>query len=91
MSQDTSQPARERAIRLTEAELDKVIKSAVAETFVKLGVDASNPIEMQKDFQHLRDWRTTTDLIKRKSILTLAGIVVAGLTALVWVAVTGRN
>jgi hypothetical protein len=80
---------RARSIRLTHAELKAVVTETVHETFVKLGVDATDPIEMQKDFQHVRDWRTTTDLIKQKGIVALVVLVVTGVMGLIWVNVVG--
>ena len=82
---------RQRAIRLTEAELTNVVRDAVHETFVTLGIDSSDPIEMQRDFQHLREWRVTTEQVKKKGILTLAGLIVAGMAALVWLSLTGER
>ena len=84
-------PEPPRSIRLSDAELKAIVTDTVHQTFVTLGVDAKSPIEMQKDFQHLRDWRQTTDAVKRKGILTLAGLIVAGLAALVWVTFTGGD
>ena len=80
-----------RAIRLTEKELQDIVEATVHETFKTLGVDASEPIEMQRDFQHLRDWRTTTDAVKRRGILTLAGLFVASMAALVLMALRGDS
>lgn len=91
MQQIEEDPSRERAIRLTREELREVVNQAVEETFIRMGVDASDPIEMQKDFQYLRDWRTTTEAVKRKSLLTIVGIIVVGMTALIWISITGRN
>ncbi|UQM93918.1 hypothetical protein vBSmQDWS359_01 [Stenotrophomonas phage vB_Sm_QDWS359] len=52
-----------------------------------LGLKVDDPIEVQKDFQHLREWRSTTDSIKRKGMLTIIGIVVSGLAAAAWMGV----
>ena len=79
-----------RAIRLSDTELRNVVRDAVHETFIGLGLDASDPIETQKDFQHLRDWRETTDAVKRKGVMTLVGIFVAGLAAMVWIFLAGK-
>jgi hypothetical protein len=84
----TDQPTP-RAIRLTESELKAVVKDTVHETFVALGVDAKEPIEMQKDFSHLRYWRETTESAKSRTIMGAVTIVVAGTLGLVWMALTG--
>jgi len=73
-------------------------KEAVAELFLKLGLDISNPIEVQRDMAalravserindpemlndmtYLRELRVTSESIKSKTLLTLVGIVVAGI------------
>lgn len=79
----------QRAIRLTDEELKSLVKSTVHETMITLGINASDPIEMQKDFQHLRDWRMTTNAVKRHGLKTIIATLIAGICALVWLAVTG--
>lgn len=78
MSQDTTPSAEE---------LDKmraVARMTVDELLIRMGIDVSDPIEMQKDFQHLRDWRTSTESIKKKSVLTLVGILITGMAGALW-------
>lgn len=69
---------------LTPEEARALIREAVREAFLMLGVKVDDPIEVQKDFQHLREWRTTTDSIKSKGMLTIVGIAVSGLVAAFW-------
>ncbi|URA07018.1 hypothetical protein P9A47_gp50 [Xanthomonas phage Elanor] len=52
-----------------------------------LGVKVDDPIEVQKDFQHLREWRSTTDSIKRKGLLAVISIVVSGLAGAAWMGI----
>ena len=78
---------------LTRDELKEVIdehtvaamKAAVHETLLQLGVDTSSPLEMQRDFQHLRDWRTAQEAIQRKGYITIIGVLVTGSFALLWI------
>lgn len=58
------------------------IRRVVHETLLELGVQHTEPMEMQKDFQYLRDWRTTMEQARSKSILTLVGFLVTGTVAL---------
>lgn len=74
---------------LSSDETRELIREAVRETFLMLGVKIDDPIEVQKDFQHLRDWRTTTDSIKSKGLMTLMGIIVSGFVAAVWLGFKG--
>lgn len=70
---------------LGREEMRQLVRSAVLETLSQLGVDTSSPIEMQRDFQHLRDWRMAQEVIRRKGYMTLMGILVTGFVGLLWV------
>lgn len=78
-------------ITISRSDLEELIKKQTAEGVVQaltlLGVDTKNPIEMQKDFQHLRDWRVTTTSIKEKSMLAALGLLVSGTAAALWIGV----
>jgi hypothetical protein len=78
-------------IVLTEEKLQALLRDAVRqavnETFIRLGVQIDNPLEMQKDFQHLRDWRVTTDGMKTKALLAAVGLLATGLAAALWLGV----
>jgi len=55
--------------------------AAVARAFMLLGFDASDAKEvreMQADFLHLRNWRKSTEAVKRKALLTAVGVIVTG-------------
>lgn len=74
-------------IHMTPDELREMIRETVRETFLTLGVKVDDPIEVQKDFQHLREWRQTTDSIKSKGLLTMVGVMLSGIAAAVWLGV----
>lgn len=76
---------------MTEAEIRKVVADAVAETLLKLGIDAADPLELQRDMQHLRAWRESVDTVKRQGIITAVGILIAGMIGLVWVSIKGNG
>jgi hypothetical protein len=75
---------RRRLHELSSYESKALIRAVVKETFLMLGLEVDDPIEMQRDFQHLRDWRTTSDSIKAKSITAVVGILASGLLAAAW-------
>jgi hypothetical protein len=75
---------------ITEARLEEVAKAAareaVQETFLMLGIDASSPgaIERaQRDFLFLRDLRSGTDAVKRKTLLWFFGVILTTIAAYV--------
>lgn len=68
-------------IILTVDQIRELVKETVAETLTTLGVDVKDPLAMQRDLKAVRDWRLTTEGIKRKGMLTAVGIVVTGAIA----------
>lgn len=56
-------------------------REAVHELLIELGIDHKDPLEMQRDFQFLRDLRGGTEAVKRKSVLTLVGLLITALVA----------
>jgi len=67
---------------MTHEELQKLIAEAVRQTLVQMGADPSNPIEMQRDFQHLRQWRTAGEDLRAKGMFALLSIFITGAVAL---------
>lgn len=74
---------------MTEADIKRIVSSTVAETLLTLGIDADDPIEFQRDMQHLRQWRESMATVKRQSLMTAVGILVAGFLGLLWMAIKG--
>jgi hypothetical protein len=78
-------------IEMTEEQLRGIIRDsvrqAVDEMLVRLGVEVDDPLEMQKDFQHLRDWRQTTDSMKAKALLAAVGLLATGMMAAAWMGI----
>lgn len=73
------------ACSLTEKDIENIVSRTVQQTLISLGVDASNPIEVQRDFQTLRDWRKSSEAIRSRGMMTIIGIVVAGALGALWV------
>ena len=76
---------------MTENEIRKIVAETVAETLIKLGVDAQNPTEMQADMQHLRAWREASNTVKRQGLMTAVGVLTVGILGLIWMAIKGNN
>jgi hypothetical protein len=67
-----------------EAIADRAATKAVREVLLSMGVALSNDadvVKMQKDFQHLRETREGKDELVKKGKLTLMGIFVASVIA----------
>jgi len=54
---------------LTEEDIERITAKTIEATFTRLGIDISDPMETQRDFQHLRDWRVSIKAVKRKGVL----------------------
>lgn len=76
---------------MNEEEIRRIVAQSVTETLMRLGIEADDPLEAQKDFQHLRSWRTSTEAIKRQSFVTATVVIVTGALGLLWLAIKGGN
>jgi len=78
---------------MTEEEIRAIAheaaKQAVKQTFTTLGIDADNPLEAQKDFQMLRDWRRSAETVKKQSLVTAVGILTAGVLGAIYLYIKG--
>ena len=72
---------------MNEFEAKQLIVATVEETLTKIGIDHEDPIEMQKDFQHLREWREAATAMKKKGMITAVGVIVTGVLAAIWLAI----
>ena len=79
--EDAARRAAE-TVAMSHSELNEVVAEAVKQTLMQLGVDTSDPFAMQRDFQHLRQWRESGEDLKRKGTVVLLGIFVSGLVSL---------
>lgn len=64
---------------ITRDEVDVIVRKTVKETLTSMGIDAADPIEMQRDFQMLRDWRKASTSVRTKILATAVGILTAGI------------
>ncbi|MGI6854449.1 hypothetical protein [Mesorhizobium sp. 1B3] len=76
---------------MTQADIRKIVAETVAETLVKLGIDSTDPIELQRDMQHLRAWRESVETVKKQGIITAVGIIIAGVIGMIWVSIKGNT
>lgn len=73
---------------MNEEQIRRIVAETVAETLIKLGIDASEPRELQADMLHVRSQRLATQKIKTHAMLTAIGIVTVAALAMVWSAIT---
>ena len=49
-------------------------KEAAQETLLGLGIDATKPIETQRDFAHLRWWREIAEGVMKAAVIAMATV-----------------
>ena len=72
-------------VSLTIKELKDLVSEGVYETFTQLGLDHENPMDMQRDFQYLREWRIASEKIKTQGIITVIVVIITGLFGALWI------
>lgn len=63
--------------------IEHIVARTVRHTLTELGIDLRNPLEMQSDFQYLRQWRKAGDEIRRKGRVGAMSFFVSGAIALI--------
>lgn len=70
----------DKVVQITKGEIKEIVSEGVDEgvnkAFTRLGVDVSNPLEMQRDFQYVRNSRTFLQSIKTKAVSTAVVVIV---------------
>lgn len=69
--------------------MKRIVEETVEATLIRLGVNADDPIEVQRDMSFLRDWRTSTAAVKRHGLFTAIGVLVVSGIGLIWLAIKG--
>ena len=64
-----------------------IVKETVQETLTRIGIEHDDPVEMQRDFTHLRDWRKAVDKARSTSMITAIGILVSGMLGALWLGI----
>ena len=81
--------------RLNDHDATRIARLAAQETlkelFMALGVDVSNPTEVQKDMAFLRNWRTSAEAVKRQGIVAAVGAITVAILALIWSSLRGSS
>jgi hypothetical protein len=69
---------REEVEDIAEEAADKALRKLM----LSMGADISDGealLKMQRDFQHLRAWRESTDAVKQQGILTAVKVITAAI------------
>ena len=69
---------------LDRQELHDLMHDAVVEAMSTLGIDARNPLDVQKDMLFVRELRLTSENIKKRALFTLIGLLIAAGAGAMW-------
>lgn len=86
-ARDAARAAVEEAVAKARDEASALVSEAVRQTLLQLGIDSANPLEMQRDFQHLRQWRRAGEDLRGKGLMVLVSVFLTGLVGLLLVGV----
>jgi hypothetical protein len=64
--------------------VQEAVKITVKEVFLTMGMDASDPLELQQDFHFIRELRENTESFKGKVMQVVVGMCVTALLLAVW-------
>ncbi len=64
---------------VSEEALRRVVEESVHKAFAAVGLDADEPLEVQKDLAYLRTWRMLVQKGGTKAFLTAVGFITLGL------------
>lgn len=65
-------------------EIERIVAESVRQTLIQLGISTLDPLEMQKDMQHLREWRKSMENVKSKAVITTLTVLLSGILAALW-------
>lgn len=70
---------------------EKAAEEAVKKTLLTIGISTAEPLELQKDMQHLREWRQSVSTIKKQGLITMVAVITAGILGAIWLMIRGPN
>lgn len=77
----------EAAAGPTAIHVQDVVRTAVQETLITLGMDASDPMSLQQDMHFVREMRETSEKLRSKGLLVLIGVLVTAALGAVWLGI----
>ena len=71
--------------------MDDIAIKTMATILAAFGIDADDTKEIRADFQHLRSWRKSVELVQTTSFKTAVGILVTGTLAALWLGIQAHQ
>ena len=67
--------------------IQEVVRTAVQETLITMGMDASDRLGLQKDMAFIRELRETSEKVKARGLFVLVGLLVTALCTAIWLGI----
>lgn len=77
------QDAREPA----NIQIQDVVRTAVEQTLITMGMDASDPLQLQADMAFIRELRETSEKVKSRGLFVLVGLLVTAFCSAIWLGI----
>lgn len=74
---------------MTRGDVKQVVREAVHETLISLGVDAASPLTVQQDMHFIRELRSASERVRSRGLLALVGILVTAAAGAIWLGIKG--
>jgi hypothetical protein len=65
-------------------ELDAVVRTSVHQTLITLGIDTSDPIQIQQDFAFLSEMRAAHSKVRTRGMMIMVGLVLTSIATAAW-------
>ena len=69
---------------------DSAAQKALRNLFLTLGVNVDDPTEVQRDMAFIRNWRLSSEAVKRQGFILAVGVIITGMLGLVWTMVVNK-
>lgn len=69
---------------LTKEDVTEIVEKTVDRVMLRMGIDTSDPIEVQEDHRWVRNARKGSENVKSKALMTVVGSVFTGICFLIY-------
>lgn len=85
--ESVARQAAQEALAGFASEIQEAADRGVTAALERVGIDPDDPTAVQRDLAFLRDWRTTTAGMRKKGLVTAAGVIVVGALGALWLGI----
>lgn len=89
VAQEVVQETVNQVVRVSVKEaVTEASKEVMESTFLALGLDIRQPLEIQRDMQTIRSWRLSKEKVVSHGVMVSMGILITALAAIIWSAIS---